>query len=389
VPILIAGLVFSATIASATDASNGGNGPCHGSFDLYEKNPVLCRMLDRTDDEFLRENSVFATMHNLLVGHDWQWEEEEGEFLTTTRKEAQLPVVMAHGMGDSCFNSGMINIGKHTSSLLGNAYVTCIPTGDTKSEDTKNGYFLNMDASVDVFATKIMEDPKLKKGFHAIGFSQGNNVIRGYIARFNTPTVHTFISVNGVNAGEGTVPGCFPDNGLGAHGGENERIVLSLKENFGSICDLLLEQASHRAYTDFAQEHSFQANYWRDPRQKMQESYQKYSQLARWNNEGPDNNNQTFNENYGLTKKFVWIMASLDSMVWPKEGEHWGAPDLNDPFENKILPYNQTQWYISDSFGLKTAQEAGKNVFETFQGDHLQFSMEEFDRWINTYIKQN
>ena len=148
-PILIAGLVFSATIASATDASNGGNGPCHGSFDLYEKNPVLCRMLDRTDDEFLRENSVFATMHNLLVGHDWQWEEEEGEFLTTTRKEAQLPVVMAHGMGDSCFNSGMINIGKHTSSLLGNAYVTCIPTGDTKSEDTKNGYFLNMDASVD------------------------------------------------------------------------------------------------------------------------------------------------------------------------------------------------------------------------------------------------
>ena len=82
-------------------------------------------------------------------------------------------------------------------------------------------------------------------------------------------------------------------------------------------------------------------------------------------------------------------MASLDSMVWPKEGEHWGAPDLNDPFENKILPYNQTQWYISDSFGLKTAQEAGKNVFETFQGDHLQFSMEEFDRWINTYIKQN
>jgi palmitoyl-protein thioesterase len=33
-----------------------------------------------------------------------------------------------------------------------------------------------------VFATKIYEDPKLKKGFHAIGFSQGNNVIRGYIA---------------------------------------------------------------------------------------------------------------------------------------------------------------------------------------------------------------
>ena len=89
-------------------------------------------------------------------------------------------------MGDSCFNSGMINIGKHTSSLLSdddeNVYVTCIGTGDTQAEDTKNGYFLNMDKSVDVFATKISKDPMLQNGFHAIGFSQGNNIIRGYIA---------------------------------------------------------------------------------------------------------------------------------------------------------------------------------------------------------------
>merc|ERR1712085_240515 len=135
----------------------------------------------------------------------------------------------------------MINIGKHTSSLLNDVYVTCIPTGDTKTEDTKNGYFLNMDASVDVFASKILQDPKLKNGFHAIGFSQGNNVIRGYIARYNTPTVHTFVSVNGVNAGEGTVPGCFPKTNEEETDGWG-----------GSFCDLLLEQPSRRAYTEFA-----------------------------------------------------------------------------------------------------------------------------------------
>ena len=61
-------------------------------------------------------------------------------------------------------------------------YVTCIGTGETQAEDTKNGYFLNMDKSVDVFATKISKDPMLQQGFHAVGFSQGNNIIRGYIA---------------------------------------------------------------------------------------------------------------------------------------------------------------------------------------------------------------
>jgi len=280
-----------------------------------------------------------------------------------------LPVVFAHGMGDSCFNSGMQHIGEHTSQLLGGVYVTCIPTGDTQSEDTTNGYFLNMDASVDVFAAKVAQDPRLMDGFHAIGFSQGNNVIRGYIARYNDPPVDTFLSVNGVNAGVGAVPHCRPKVGVNGVG--------------RSLCDLLMEQASRRAYTEWTQQHSFQANYWRDPRPVERSKYEEFSQLARWNNEG--HFNQTYKDNYAKTKKFVWILATDDGMVWPREGEHWGAPDPRDPFRT-ILPMNETEWYQKDLFGLKTAQEAGKNFFESFEGDHLQFTIEDFDRWIHTYI---
>mmetsp|Transcript_2918 Transcript_2918/g.6892 ORF Transcript_2918/g.6892 Transcript_2918/m.6892 type:complete len:462 (-) Transcript_2918:65-1450(-) len=353
-------------------------GPCAiGAQELYAEHPVLCEFLDRLEanvEDVASEMTEFAREKNLLVGEDFDWEANRQE--QTEQQllaENQMPVVFAHGMGDSCFNSGMIHIGDRTSELLGGVYVTCVPTGDTNSEDTKNGYFLNMDASVDVFAAKIAKDPRLQKGFHAIGFSQGNNVIRGYIARYNTPTVHTFISVNGVNAGEGTVPGCFPSS----KGADETKL--------GSFCDLLLEQASKRAYTEFAQEHSFQANYWRDPRESKQEDYYKYSQLARWNNEGPDKN-QTFNDNFAKSSKFVWIMATADSMVWPREGEHWGCPDSKDPFESPILPMNETEWYKEDFFGLRKAQESGKNVFETFQGGHLQFTMEDFDRWVTTYL---
>ena len=75
-----------------------------------------------------------------------------------------------------------------------------------------------------------------------------------------------------------------------------------------------------------------------------------------------------------------------DEMVWPKEGEHWGAPDPNDPF-NKVLPMKETEWFQKDLFGLKTAEEAGKNAFESFPGDHLRFSDEDFKRWVITYLK--
>jgi palmitoyl-protein thioesterase len=151
-----------------------------------------------------------------------------------------------------------------------------------------------------------------------------------------------------------------------------------------SVCDLLMEQASRRAYTAFAQEHSFQANYWRDPRPSERALYQEFSQLAVWNNEA-DYVNQTLVDNWSKTTTFVWVMATEDTMVWPKEGEQWGAPDPQNPFAS-ILPMKSTEWYQKDLFGLKTAEEAGKNHFESFVGDHLAFTEDDFERWIETYF---
>lgn len=329
---------------------------------------MLCQMLDRLEIDpqgLAADIQEWADSHGLLVNINQHSDAFHMEKKQLSRN--QLPVVFAHGMGDSCYNSGMKDIVAHTGELLNGIYSTCVPSGATQHEDTTNGYFLNMDAHVDIFAQTVQADPLLKNGFQAIGFSQGNNVIRGYIAKYNDPPVHTFLSINGVNAGTGAVPYCEPTE-LG----------------LGGMCDLLMEQASRRAYTEWAQEHSFQANYWRDPRPVEKESYQAFSQLAQWNNEGKVFN-QTLKDNWSKTSKFVWVMAEKDSMVWPKEGEHWGAPDPNDPF-NHILPMNQTEWYEKDLFGLKTAQEAGKNAFESFDADHLQFTMEDFHKWVETYL---
>jgi palmitoyl-protein thioesterase len=150
------------------------------------------------------------------------------------------PTVLSHGMGDSCYNSGMQSITNRVESLT-HQYATCVPTGDNLHEDTLNGYFKSMLDNVDIFAERVRSDPKLTNGFNAIGFSQGNNIIRGYIAKYNDPPVKTFISVNGVNGGISAVPFCIPS------------FSTSLSQSSSRICDALMEMASHRAYSDFSQ----------------------------------------------------------------------------------------------------------------------------------------
>jgi palmitoyl-protein thioesterase len=42
--------------------------------------------------------------------------------------------------------------------------------------------------------------------------------------------------------------------------------------------------------------------------------------------------------------------------------------------------------YLEDKFGLRTADEAGKIFFESFDGDHLQFTTAELEGWLDKYF---
>ena len=98
---------------------------------------------------------------------------------THTREGANaLPIVTAHGMGDSCFNEGMKSVTAAAGKRVG-AYAVCVPPADNRVADTVDGFLKNMDRSVAAFAERVRKDPKLKGGFNALGLSQGNNVIRG------------------------------------------------------------------------------------------------------------------------------------------------------------------------------------------------------------------
>merc|ERR1712187_239189 len=277
---------------------------------------------------------------------------------------ATLPTVLGHGMGDSCFEPGFSSVtsavGKRTGS-----YAKCIPTGGNIITDTINGFLLNMDKSVDIFAEKIRADPNLKDGFNAIGFSQGNSLIRGYIQKYNDPPVNTFISVHGTVMGVAAFPSCF-----------------SQGKPLGLICKALAEVLGDLAYLRLVQGVLFQADYFRDAARTAGAAYKSRSQIAQWNNE--NSANPSFHSNFMKTKVFAMVRAEKDSMVYPNEGEHWGS--LPDGTYGSAETMKDTKFYKQNLFGLKDADEAGKIAFETTPGDHLQFADADLYGWLDKYF---
>jgi len=254
------------------------------------------------------------------------------------------------------------------SAKLG-VYATCIPTGDNVIMDTINGFLLNMDASVDEFAKRVRADPKLAGGFNALGLSQGNNLIRGYIQKYNDPPVHGFLSICGIHAGVAAFPQCSPSMpGLG-------KLCLALNEVLGDL-----------AYNSLVQSILFQANYFRDPEKLNDTGYKQNSQLAQWNGEGINASLPVAKANWAKTSKYIWVRGTLDTVVWPNIGEQWGALTAGYPTNLTSVPMRQTKWYLDDSFGLKTADVAGKHHFEEFAGEHIRFTMKELDAWLDKYF---
>ena len=244
-------------------------------------------------------------------------------------------------------------------------YSVCIPTGDNQGSDTNNGFFMTMNKNVDVFAQKIKADPKLANGFNAVGFSQGNSVIRGYIQKYNNPPVSTFLSVHGTVVGVASFPKCNPSGIL------------------GPVCKLLSKYlVGPIAYTKFVQGLLFQANYFRDPKAVNSDSYKANSEIAQWNNEGATKD-PTINANFAKVKRWAMIKAMKDTMIYPNDGEWWGSFDEDGKTR---LAMNETKWYQDDLFGLRTADQANKIFFNHTEGDHLQFTEEQLYSWVDAYF---
>uniref|UniRef100_A0A1I8B8A3 Palmitoyl-protein thioesterase 1 n=1 Tax=Meloidogyne hapla TaxID=6305 RepID=A0A1I8B8A3_MELHA len=89
-------------------------------------------------------------------------------------KLTPIPVVIWHGMGDSCCNPlSMYYIKKLIQTNIPGIYVKSIMLGNNVIEDVEKGFFSNMNEQINIVCEMLKKDENLLNGYNAIGFSQG------------------------------------------------------------------------------------------------------------------------------------------------------------------------------------------------------------------------
>ncbi|XP_042540759.1 palmitoyl-protein thioesterase 1 [Dipodomys spectabilis] len=276
---------------------------------------------------------------------------------------APVPLVIWHGMGDSCCNPiSMGIIKKMVEKKIPGIYVLSLEIGKTMVEDVENSFFLNVNTQVSTVCQILAKDPKLQQGYNAMGFSQGGQFLRAVAQRCPSPPMVNLISVGGQHQGVYGLPRC---PGESSH-----------------ICDFIRKTLNAGAYSKVVQERLVQAEYWHDP--IKEDVYRNHSIfLADINQERYVN--VSYKKNLMALKKFVMVKFLNDSVVDPVESEWFGFYRSGQAKE--IIPLQKTALYTQDLLGLKQMDKAGRLVFLAVEGDHLQFSEEWFNVNIIPFLK--
>jgi palmitoyl-protein thioesterase len=248
------------------------------------------------------------------------------------------------------------------------AYAACVGGADSQEMDTVNGFFENMTYLVDYFAAQVRKDARLAGGFDAVGLSQGNLIIRGYVEMYNDPPVRRFISIHGPLAGTGSLPQCDPDSFA------------------APLCRKATDLVGEAAYLPAVQRHIAQSNYLKDPTMLLK--YKRYNAfLPVINNEVPHARSREFKARFASLDRLVLVKAEGDTMIFPQASEWFGF--FKDGSFDTVLAMNETEAYLEDSFGLKTLDSQGKIRFATTKGNHLRFSLQELYALLDKHLKDD
>ncbi|XP_034239982.1 palmitoyl-protein thioesterase 1-like [Thrips palmi] len=278
---------------------------------------------------------------------------------------SQVPIVLWHGMGDSCCNP--LSLGTITSLLeahIDNVYVKSLRIGESFVEDTVNGFFLDVNTQVEEACRLIADDDKLKNGYHAIGFSQGSQFLRAVAQRCPSPKMRVLVSLGGQHQGVYGLPHCFyPEH---------------------SWCDYVRRILTQGAYLKWVQKGLVQAQYWHDPR--FLDQYREHSLfLADINNERLPRNT-SYATNLAQLEKLVLVRFNNDSMVLPVASEWFEFYAPGQAVE--IQPLEESAIYKEDWIGLKRLDTSGRLHRLAIDGDHLKFTEEWFlSTIVDKYLK--
>jgi len=276
--------------------------------------------------------------------------------------DSPTPLVIWHGMGDSCCNPlSMGSIKRFVEKKVEGIYVRSLMIGENIAADTENGFFMNVNDQVAQVCAKLKNDTKLTNGYHAMGFSQGGQFLRAVAQRCPEPPMLNLISVGGQHQGVYGLPHC--------------------PGNSSTICDYVRRLLNLGAYVSWIQNKLVQAEYWHDPN-NLDEYREKSIFLADINQERTVN--PAYKTNLMKLKNFVMVKFLRDSMVQPKDSEWFGFYKGSDIHE--IEPLQQSKLYQEDLLGLQQMDKEGKLHFLSVDADHLRISDQFLQMIIDKFI---
>jgi len=283
---------------------------------------------------------------------------------TMVAAEDPVPIVIWHGMGDSCCNPvSMGSIKKMLEENISGVYVKSLMIGGNMIVDMENGFFKDTNQQIKMACDMIREDTNIQNGFNALGFSQGGQFLRAVQQRCPELGMKNLVTVGAQHQGVFGFPNCPGE--------------------INYFCDIVRDLLSYGAYTNFVQNILVQAQYWHDPLQE--DTYVEKSQfIAEINNEKADKKPE-YATNLAMLQNFVMIKHLQDGMVEPRESEHF---EFYAPGQSEVIvPLKESPLYTEDWIGLKVLDERGGLHFLEVEGDHLQFSRQWFiDEIINVYF---
>jgi len=266
------------------------------------------------------------------------------------------PVVIWHGMGDTCCNPfSMGAVKDEIQRLIPGVYVYSVEIGGSFISDQVAGFLGNANDQIEFVCGILKSNPNLTEGFNALGFSQGGQFLRGYVERCNDPPVYNLITMGSQHMGVADFPDCVNVN--------------------ETICKIVEEILSWGVYTELAQDNVIQAEYFKDP-MDIEDYLENCVLMPDLNNEKKDKNGQ-YKTNLISLNTLALFMFDNDTVVVPKESEWFGY--YEDGNLNVKLPMRKLPIYQEDWIGLKTLDNAGKIHFGTVPGNHMQFTLEWFD----------
>lgn len=280
------------------------------------------------------------------------------------------PVVIWHGMGDTCCNpSGLGKLKSLIEEQLG-VFVYSVALGSNAVADALSGYYGNVNDQVAQVCAKLRNIPQLADGYNAVGVSQGSQFLRAVVERcqHTAPKMHTLVSLGGQHQGVSSPPGCIepPEPPSTAPAAWSAPPISST-----FWCRWMQRAIGKGVYLPWLQETVVQAQYYKDPAQ-LQLYLQRSAFLADVNNDRAEKNPQ-YAANLRTLDRLVLVRFEDDSMVVPRDSAWFSYYN-----GTQLLGLREQPLYQEDWIGLRALDERGAIDFVSLPGNHLQFTLKWF-----------